>query len=740
MTHETSRTDADPFVPDDPTEVPSTPVLPAPDGSSDPWLWLEDVTGEKALDWVRARNARAEAELDAVADPRAAAAGADAAPLAATLKDEILEILDATDRIPAVVKRGEYLYNIWTDAEHEHGLWRRTTLESYRSDDTEWDVLLDVDALNEAEGENWVWHGAQLLRPAEGEPYRLALVNLSRGGSDADVTREFDLATRQFVDPADGGFFRPEAKGELDWIDQDTVWASTDFGEGTMTPSGYARQARIWHRGTPLSEAELVFEGTAEDMSIGGFHDHTPGWERDWVIQAHAFYDMSLYQADLSGDEPVLTPVPVPRDLEATAHRDLGIFMPRSDWQVDQDVYAGGSLVVGDFEAFMNGDPELTTLFSPRENTSLLGMTITKNTIVLTVLEDVIHRLEVHYRGADGRWQRRDLYPELTGAIGVRAVDSDEDDQVWVTATDFTTPATLMLGDLAQVPDGGEPTPLETIKQTPARYDATGIEVTQHFATSEDGTRIPYFEIGSEESGADGADGGRTPQPTLLYGYGGFEISETPHYLGAAGKAWLERGGRYVLANIRGGGEYGPRWHQAALKAQRHHAYEDFSGVARDLAERGVTDADHLAVQGGSNGGLLTGNMVTQYPELFGAVIVQVPLLDMKRYSHLLAGASWMAEFGDPDTEDWDFIRSFSPYHLLAEGTHYPPTFLLTSTRDDRVHPGHARKFTAAMESLGADVRSYENIEGGHGGAATNEQAARMNALMYTFLWSTIGA
>lgn len=718
-------------------EVRRSPQLPSGDGTEDPWLMLEDVTGEEALDWVRERNARAEAEIDAIPDPRAGGSGD---PLAATLQREILEILDAKDKIAYVTKRGAHVYNLWTDAEHERGLWRRTSFESYRSGSPEWEVLLDVDALNAAEGETWVWHGAQLLRPEAGEPYRRALVTLSRGGSDADVTREFDLATRGFVPESESPFVRPEAKGSLHWIDADTVWACTDFGEGTLTESGYARQARIWRRGTPMEDAPLVHEADARDMAVFASHDSTPGWERDWVVVAHAFYDQTLLLVDRSGEEPVLTPVPVPRDMEANAHRDLGVFSPRSDWTVGDDVYAAGSLVVGDFERFLatdggaEGDPGLTTLFAPTPSTSLAGMTITKSTIVLTILEDVVHRLEVHHRDEHGAWVREDLFPELTGALSVGAVDSDEDDRVWITVEDFHTPTSLLLADLSPVLEGASPEEPELVAATPARFDAQGVEVTQHFATSADGTRVPYFEVGRPRT----SEGG--PAPTLLYGYGGFEISLTPGYLGATGKAWIERGGTYVLANIRGGGEYGPAWHQAALKENRHRAYEDFAAVAEDLVERGVTDRAHLAVRGGSNGGLLTGNMLTQFPELFGAVIIQVPLLDMKRYSHLLAGASWMAEYGDPDTSDWEFIRTFSPYHLLREGVEYPPTFLLTSTRDDRVHPGHARKLTAALESLGADVRSWENIEGGHGGAASNEQAARMSALMWAFLWSTIGA
>ena len=711
----------------------SAPQLPASDGSTDPHQWLEEVTGEDALAWVRERNAAAEAELDEASDPR----DPSGKPLAATLQHEIREILDAKDRIPGVIKRGEHLYNFWTDAEHERGLWRRTTLESYRTEEPEWEILLDVDALNRDEEEDWVWHGARLLRPsgsAEGEPYRHALVDLSHGGSDADVTREFDLETLSFVPADEGGFVRPEAKGSLSWIDEDTVWATTDFGEGTMTSSGYARQARIWRRGTELAQAELVHEVAASDMAVFAAHDSTPGWERDWVVEAHAFYDNTLHLVDRTQQPPTLTTLDVPADLEANAHRDLGIFSPRSDWEIGEATYPAGSLVVGDLDRFLAGEPELHMLFEPTETTSLADMTITRTAVVLSILEDVVHRLEVHTRDEHGQWVRQDLYPELRGAIGVSAVDADVNDEVWVTVTDFIEPTRLLLGDLHEVAGGGQAGELELIKSAPARFDADGLDVSQHFATSDDGTRIPYFEI----SRPDRVEAGEV-QPTLLYGYGGFEISLTPSYLGAIGKAWLERGGTYVLANIRGGGEYGPRWHQAALKENRHRAYEDFSSVAKDLVERGVTDREHLAVRGGSNGGLLTGNMVTQYPELFGAVIIQVPLLDMKRYSHLLAGHSWMAEYGDPDTEDWEFVRTFSPYHLLREDVQYPPTFVLTSTRDDRVHPGHARKFTAAMESLGADVRYWENIEGGHGGAATNEQAARMNALLYTFLWDTIG-
>lgn len=704
-------------------ETQNAPQLPAADGTTDPWLWLEEVTGEDALAWARERSDAAEQELHVPG-------------LSDEIYRDVLAVLDASDRIPGVTRRGEYLYNFWTDAEHPRGLWRRTTLESYRTESPEWDVLLDVDALNDTEGEDWVWHGAQLLRPAEGEPYRRALIDLSHGGADADVTREFDLETREFIPADKGGFFRPEAKGSLSWIDENTVWASTEVGEGSTTSSGYAKQARLWRRGTDLTEAVVVFDAEETDTLVAASHDSTPGWQRDWVIRLRAFYNSETILVrgiDGAPEDIELVPVDVPDDLDVTAHRDLMYFVPRNDWQVGEDTYPAGSLIVGNAEQFLAGDTSsLRTLFVPTSSTSLAGLTVTKNTLVVTVLEDVVHRLEIHTRDGDGSWISRDLYPEMTGEISVAAVDAEESDELWLTVTDFLTPTTLYLADVAGVVEGGEPADPELVKSTPARFDADGLEVSQHFATSDDGTRIPYFLIGP-------AGDVTGPRPTLLYGYGGFEVSLTPSYLGTMGKAWLERGGTYVLANIRGGGEYGPAWHQAALKENRHRAYEDFSSVAKDLIDRGLTDTAHLAVQGGSNGGLLAGNMLTHYPELFGAVVIQVPLLDMKRYSHLLAGASWMAEYGDPDTDDWDFIRTFSPYHLLSEDKDYPPTFVFTSTRDDRVHPGHARKFTAALESLGADVRYWENFEGGHGGAATNEQVAKRLSLQWTFLWNTIG-
>lgn len=709
---------------------------------NDPYIWLEDVEGEDALTWVQARNAAAEAQLK---DEQFA-----------PLKDSLRQILDASDRIPGITKRGDFFYNFWTDAEHPQGIWRRTTLESYKTESPEWETLLDLDALSAEEGTTWVWHGASVLRPEQASEeipgYSRALIDLSPGGSDADLTREFDLNTRQFISPEDGGFYRPQGKGGLSWIDADTVYASTDQASPTedtpVTSSGYPRIARRWVRGTDLLEAEPIISVAEDDMVASAGYDSTPGFERHVAVRVLGFYDSETYLIDYDPEgEPVLRLIDVPTDVQVGFHRDLIFFAPRTEVSIGGVVLPGGSLYVTDAEAFLHGDQtRLTPLFTPTESTSLQGITATRNLFALTVMEDVVEHVEAHWRDQTGDWQSRRVLTGITGSLSVGAFDSRDSDDIWITADDFLTPTTKYLGSLAPLLEGGEET-YQQIKQAPERFSAEGLAAVQRFAQSEDGTRIPYFLIGPAETVQAAAAGapreaiaGTEPKPTVLYGYGGFEISQKPGYLSLVGKAWLEKGGVFALANIRGGGEYGPRWHQAALKQNRHKAYEDFAAVARDLVSTGVTTKEKLACRGGSNGGLLTGNMLTRYPSDFGAVVIQVPLLDMKRYAKLLAGASWRAEYGDPETDDWEYIKKFSPYHLLETGAEYPPVLLTTSTKDDRVHPGHARKMTAALEKLGAAVTYWENTQGGHGGAANPEQQATMNALIYRWLWQQLGA
>jgi prolyl oligopeptidase len=664
----------------------------------DPYLWLEDVTGTRSLDWVRQKNETTQSHFEASADFK-------------NLEGDLLKILDSDERIPFVSKAGSFYYNFWRDKDHERGIWRRTTLKEYRKAEPKWETILDLDELADQENENWVWDGASILRPG----YARALIGLSRGGADASVTREFDMSRREFLKD---GFNRAEAKGNISWIDQDSVFIYTDFGEGTMTSSGYPRIAKLWRRGQPLNEAEIVYEGTVDDMYIGAMHDDTPGFERNFVQRTLAFYNDELY---LRSDDGQLKKVDAPNSANKNVSKDYLLLELREPWNVGGVDYQAGSLLVTKFDDFMAGKKSFEIVFEPTENSSLASYTLTRNHLILNVLEDVKNRIYV-MTATDSGWQKQPLTgaPEI-GTVGLRAVDADESDAYWMTSSGYLTPTTLYYGEIGEMP--------EQLKQLTPLYRADGLKVSQHFATSKDGTQVPYFMVSKEDLALDGDN------PTLLYGYGGFEISLTPGYQASVGRAWTSQGGVYVVANIRGGGEYGPRWHQAALKQNRLKAYEDFAAVAEDLVKRKVTCKDRLGIQGGSNGGLLVGNMVALYPDLFSAAVCQVPLLDMKRYHLLLAGASWMAEYGNPDAPgEWDFIKTFSPYQNIEPDVEYPAVLFTTSTRDDRVHPGHARKMMAKMYDQGHDVTYYENIEGGHGGAANNKQRAYMQALAYSYL------
>ncbi len=669
----------------------------------DPYLWLEEVLSGPALAWVRACNAASSLEL---------ASGEDFQ----RLKTDLREIMDSDARIPFVSKHGTHFYNFWRDARHPRGIWRRTTPEEYAKAEPEWEVILDIDALNQAEKMNWVWKGAQILKAGG---YRHVLINLSRGGADATEVREFDIQTKSFVKD---GFRLPEAKGGMSWIDKDTVYVATDFGPDSLTTSGYPRIVKEWKRGTPLDAAKVIYEGKKTDMSVNAFYDDTEGYERHFVYRVPAFFKSEFY---LRKDDGSLVRVEVPVDARAMPHRQWLMVTLRSAWETGGVTYPAGSLIAIDFDRFMQGKRNFSVLYTPAENNSLAGASWTRNYLILNITEDVKSKLVV-LKPEGEKWERMPFIgaPENVEAQAW-AIDSDENDQYFMTVTGFLTPSSLYWGSIGRAP--------EKIKSTPAYFDASNLEVSQHFAVSRDGTRVPYFQVNHKGLKKDGSN------PTLLYGYGGFEVSMTPGYSGTTGRSWLEPGGVYVLANIRGGGEYGPRWHQAALKEKRHKAFEDFAAVARDLFKRGITSPEHLGAMGGSNGGLLMGNMITLYPELFKAIVCQVPLLDMKRYNKLLAGASWMAEYGDPDKpEEWAFLQKYSPYHNLKEGVKYPATLFTTSTRDDRVHPGHARKMMAKMQAMGQDVRYYENIEGGHGGAADNSQRAYMWAISYNFLWQQL--
>lgn len=664
--------------------------------------WLEEVLGEKPLAWVQERNAASRGELTEN-------------PLFPQLNERILKILDSTARIPMISKAGPFYYNFWRDAKNPRGLWRRTTLEEYRQPEPRWETVLDLDQLGQQEGENWVWKGATFLQPG----YERVLLSLSRGGADATVVREFDPQTKQFLTD---GFQLPEAKTRVAWRDRDSLFVGTDLGPGSLTDSGYPRTVREWRRGTPVAEAPIVFTGEAGDVAVSGSRSHEPGYERDWISRSVTFWTSELYLR--RGGQ--LIQIDKPADANAIPDRDLLFLELRTAWEVAGQTYPAGALLAIDLEKFLAGDRQFDILFTPTDRKSLASFTTTRNHLLLNELDNVRNRLYQLTR-VEGRWSREELpgAPRLSSA-SITAVDPDESDDYFLTVTDYLTPTSLSFGTVGK----GPPTRL---KENPHFFEAAGLTVSQHEAVSADGTRIPYFQVSRQKLTLNGKN------PTLLYGYGGFEIAMTPSYQASVGAAWLEAGGVYVVANIRGGGEFGPRWHQAALKQNRHKAYEDFIAVAEDLVARQITSPRHLGTMGGSNGGLLMGNMLTRRPDLFGAIVCQVPLLDMQRFNKLLAGASWMAEYGNPDLpEEWKFIQTFSPYHNLRADVTYPRTLFTTSTRDDRVHPGHARKMVAEMQRLGKDVLYYENIEGGHGGAADNKQSAFMSSLAFTFLWQQL--
>ena len=673
----------------------------------DPYLWLEDVGGDTALTWVRARNAVAEKEF--AADPRYE-----------PLRADLLAILNSQERIPYVTRMNEHVYNFWRDAANPRGLWRRTTLAEYRKPQPAWEVVIDLDAVAAADKENWVWKGVACLRPEQrGQSYRRCLVALSRGGADATVVREFDLQDKRFV--ADGFNLPTEAKQEMAWKDSDTVWVASDFGPGSMTTSGYPRIVKEWKRGTPLSAARVVYEGKSTDVGVEAWSERESGQRRDWVNRHIQFWNTERFvQRD-----GALVRLEMPVDAKVSPFKDWLLIRTRSPWTIAGKTWPGGALLAVRFDAFMKGERSFDLLYEPTARSSLEDVDQTRSAVLVRELANVRPRLwEFQHDGT--QWQRRSVPLPEQGRLGSLTTYWDSDDYL-LTHQDITTPTTL-IERRVDAANG------VALKALPRFFNAAGIVTRQFEATSKDGTRVPYFIAMRADLKLDGRN------PTLVYGYGGFQISELPYYSGSLGKGWLEPGGVLVIANLRGGGEFGPEWHRAAQRENKQRTWDDLAAVAEDLIRRKVTSPPHLGIMGGSQGGLLVTATMVQRPELFGAVVSQVPLTDMLRYHKLLAGASWMAEYGDPDVPaDRAFIAQYSPYQNVSKDAKYPRIFIVTSTRDDRVHPGHARKMTARLLEQGHDVLYFENIEGGHGAAANNEQAARMWAQTYTFLWRQLG-
>jgi len=667
----------------------------------DPYIWLEEVEGEDALAWVRERN---EVTLtDLKSDPRYQ-----------DLYEASLEVYTSQERIVAGEPRDGFLYNYWQDETHVRGLWRRAPLDGYLAGAPEWDVILDLDALADAEDENWVWDGADCLRGTT-----RCLVGMSHGGSDANFVREFDMETRTFVE---GGFYLDEAKQSAEWIDADTVLVATDRGEGTMTTSGYPNTAAIWQRGASSDDAEVFFEGDLEDVGTFPASYDTPEGHYNVIVRARTFFEYEHFLVG-EGGELITLPAPARADLQGF-HRGQAIFGLNEDWTVataaGDATFASGTVISYAVDELGNDEPfsAVHVVFEPEDRVAFQNAVPSGGAVYVVLLDNVAGR--VQRATFAGGWTLEDVALPGNGRAGVGATD-DMSDQVFFTYESFLIPDSLYFAA-----DGGAPAQTQSL---PEWFDAEGLVAEQHMATSSDGEEIPYFLIRSADTPMDGST------PTLLYGYGGFQISMDPFYSGNVGRLWLERGGAYVLANIRGGGEFGPAWHQAALLENRQLAFDDFIAVGEDVITRGVTSPERLGIMGGSNGGLLVGAVMTQRPDLMNAVVCQVPLLDMLRYHMLLAGASWMGEYGNPDVpEEREFIAAYSPYQNVDPQADYPNAFFYTSTRDDRVHPGHARKMVARMEEQGHDVQYFERIEGGHSAGANLEQSAERVALEYVYL------
>ncbi len=655
----------------------------------DPYIWLEEVEGDSALHWVKEQNTLTLAELKV--DPRFS-----------QFESEALAIYEAQDKIAYGTIRGAYIYNFWQDEAHIRGIWRRSPVKAYLDNRPEWDVILDIDELANTEAENWVYKAAKGMPPA----YDRFLIELSRGGKDAVVVREYDIASRKFV--ADG-FNVAEAKSDVSWITTDKVFVATDFGQGSMTESGYPASVRVWNRGEKLSASQEVARVSVAELGVWGWTQFTLNKQYQLISKSKDFWSHEIMLLG-EGNEFRKLDLPYDADFQGIWNEQM-LAILRSDWKGS----VKGTLVAVD----LNTDQK-TEVFVPNAVSSISETNITATNLLLTIQENVIDKV---YRGSfiDNIWVLEDISLPFGGTIsilGASALNSD----FFYTYNDLITPVTLgYYADASSTP--------QLVRQSPPRFDSEGLEVTQKFVASKDGTRVPYFLVSRTNISLDGNN------PTLLYGYGGFEISEKSQYWSKTGKLWIEKGGVFALANIRGGGEYGPAWHQAALKTNRHKSYEDFIAIAEDLIQAGYTRPGKLGIMGGSGGGLLVGSVFTMRPDLFNAVVAQVPLLDMIRYHKLLAGASWMGEYGDPDDPtEGAYLKKYSPYHNIYPDKRYPMPMFTTSTKDDRVHPGHARKMVARMLEQGHPVMYYENMEGGHAAGANLKQYATMAAIEFTYL------
>jgi prolyl oligopeptidase len=667
---------------------------------ADPFLWLEELEGPRALEWARAENARALAVLQK--DPHFDRFYADA-----------VAIGQAEDRIPIPSIINGQAYNFWQDKDHVRGIWRATSLADYASASPAWATVLDLDAVAAAEGKNWVWQGADCDSPSRTR----CLLYLSDGGEDASTVREFDLTTGRFVED---GFTLPRGKQNVAWASEDTLLVAREWQPGDVTASGYAYIVKSLARGMPLSSATELFRGTTADVSVSPFAiTDGQGHRALGVTRGLSFFESENHLLTPSG----LRQLGIPRKAGFRGLLQNRLLIRLAEpWTSDGTDYAAGSLVSVDLPATL-ADPDhlkATAVYLPGPRETLGGVGATRDRLVVTAYDNVRGRAFIYTPEAAGGWSSRRL--DLPDNSSLSLVSTDEEGRdAFVSVTGFLTPTTLVQVD-------ADAASWAVSKVTAPKFDASTHVVEQLEATSKDGTRIPYFLVRPKQIRSDGST------PTILYAYGGFEVSMTPSYSATVGKLWLERGGAFVLANIRGGGEFGPAWHEAGLKTSRQRIYDDFVAVAEDLFRRQVTSPRRLGIMGGSNGGLLMGVQFTQHPELWSAVDIQVPLLDMLRFEQIQAGASWVGEYGSVSVPDERaFLASISPYHNLKAGVNYPEPFIWTTTKDDRVGPQHARKFAARLGQMGIPYLYYEVIEGGHGAGANIRERAFTNALEYTY-------
>ncbi|SPP99294.1 MULTISPECIES: prolyl oligopeptidase family serine peptidase [Bradyrhizobium] len=681
--------------------VDDRPTLSAPD--DDPWLWLEEIEGRQALDFVERQNQLTLAAFGGAAFARD--------------RDILAAIYDRPDNIPYVSRRGSDLHNLWKDAANPRGLWRRTSLAEFRKADPAWDTMLDIDQLARSEGEDWLLSSIVTM-PGSSR----AILSLSRGGSDAVTLREFDLTTKSFVT---NGFALPEAKGGVDWLDADTLLLSSAHGESMATSSGYSRTVRLWRRGQPVDQAEVIIETTADHMAISGVADDTGAAPRVWIVDQIDFFNYGIWLRDAAGN---MTKLDLPTGIWMQAHRDWFAMKLRKDWTIGGRTYATDTVLGISLSAFLAGSRDFAVLFEPAPRRALQGLFWAAGKLVLSILDELKPCFEICTPSAAG-WSRETLpgLPEI-GVVDVWPLDrhaSESNGDLLANVQDPLTPPALLLLER------GVASPV-VLKQAPKTFNADGLVVTQHEAISIDGERIPYVQTGPAAETGDA--------PVYMSAYGGFGLAVKPYYNASLGRLWLERGGTTVQANLRGGGEFGTRWHDAGRLAGKRLSHDDFAAVAADLVRRGVTSAKRIAAQGGSNGGILITNMLVRYPERFGALFCTIPLIDMRRYTKLLAGASWIAEYGDPDkAEEWEWLKTYSAYHNVKAGQAYPPILIATTRRDDRVHPGHARKMAAKLQAMGYEAWFYEPAAGGHGYGKDNKERASFEVLGFRFLKERIG-